>query len=61
MIIEIKQTKSNFENKFEIKVNNQLKYLANTPWMDISIQANIDNIRPCIMTNTDESVCYTSS
>ena len=37
MIIKIEQTISNGKNKFEIKVNNELKYLAGTPWMDIEL------------------------
>jgi len=61
MIIKVEQTKSNLKNRFEIKVNNELKYLAGTPWMDITLPLNIDNIRHCILTKTDESICYTTS
>ena len=60
MIIKVEQTKSNFKNKFEIKVNNELKYLAGTPWMDINVPLNIDRIRSCVITNIDESICYKS-
>ncbi len=31
MIIKVEQIKSNLKNKFEIKVNNELKYLAGAP------------------------------
>lgn len=61
MIINVEQTKSNFKNKFEIKVNNELKYFAGTPWMDISVPLNIDVKRNCVITKTDESICYTTS
>ena len=61
MIIKIEQTKSNLKNKFEIKVNNELKYLAGTPWMDISAPLDIDNVRSCVLTDTDESICYATS
>jgi len=61
MIIKVEQTKSNIKNKFEIKVNNELKYLAGTPWMYITMPLDIDNIRRCIITKTDESICYITS
>lgn len=61
MIIKIEQTKSNFKNKFEIKINNELKYLAGTPWMDIKAPLDMDNIRHCIITKTDESICLKTS
>lgn len=60
MIIKVEQTKSNLKNKFEIKVNNELKYLAGTPWMDINVPLNIDRIRTCVITNIDESIRYKS-
>lgn len=49
------------KNRFEIKMNNELKYLAGTPWMDISLPLNIENTRRCIITKTDGSICYTTS
>ncbi len=61
MIIKVEQTKSNLKNKFDIKVNNELKYLAGTPWMNIDVPLNVDNIRKCIITKTDESICCVSS
>lgn len=61
MIIKVEQTKSNLKNKFKIKVNNELKYLAGTPWMNITMPLNVDNIKRCIITQTDESICYTTS
>lgn len=61
MIIKVEQTKSSLKNKFEIKVNNELKYLAGTPWLNITMPLNIDNIRPCIITKTDENICYITS
>lgn len=61
MIIKVEQTKSNLKNKFEIKVNNELKYLAGTPWMNIDVPLNIDKIRQCVITKVDESICYVTS
>lgn len=61
MIIKVEQTKSNLKNKFEIKVNNELKYLAGSPWMDMSVPLDIDKVRPCIITKTDETICYITS
>lgn len=61
MIIKVEQTKSNLKNKFEIKMNDELKYLAGTPWLNISLPLNIENTRHCIITKTDESICYTTS
>ncbi len=61
MIIKVEQTKSNLKNRFEIKVNNELKYLAGTPWMNIDMPLNIDYKRECIITKADESICYVTS
>lgn len=58
MIIKIKQTESNLKNRFEIKVNNELKYLAGTPWMEMKVPFNMDRMRSCVITNTDNSICY---
>lgn len=58
MIIKVEQTKSNFKNKFQIKVNNEVKYLAGTPWMDIDLPLGIDRIRTSIITTPDESLCF---
>ncbi len=58
MIIKVEQTKSNLKSKFEVKVNNELKYLAGTPWLDINVPLDIDNIMACIITKIDESICY---
>ena len=61
MIIKIEQTNANFKNKFEVKVNNGLKYLAGTPWMNMNLPLDIENTRRCIMTTIDENICYTTS
>ena len=61
MIIKIEQTNANLKNKFEIKVNNELKYLAGTPWMNLNLPLDIENTRRCIMTTIDENICYTTS
>lgn len=61
MIIKINQTHSNRKNKFEVKVNDKLKYFAGTPWMNINMPLNSENIRQCIITTTNEEICYKSS
>lgn len=61
MIIKVEQTKANLKNKFEIKMNNELKYLAGTPWMNIDMPLNIDRVRSCIITKADESICYATN
>lgn len=58
MIIKIEQTKSNLKNNFEIKVNNELKYLAGTPWLNIKLPLNMENAIRSVITKTDESLCY---
>lgn len=42
-------------------MNNELKYLAGTPWMNIDVPLSIDKIRQCIITKEDESICYVTS
>jgi len=61
MIIKVKQIISNEKNKFEITVNDTIKYRAGTPWMNLNLPLNIQNTIPCIITQTDESICYISS
>lgn len=61
MIIKIQQTQANFKNKFEILVNDRLQYLAGTPWMELQVPLHADRMRRCIMTRTDENICYTTS
>lgn len=61
MIIKVQQIESNGKNKFEIKVNNKLKYMAGIPWMNIDAPLDIENTRRCLITTTDEKVCYKSS
>lgn len=58
MIINVKQTKSNFKNRFEIIVDNKLNYFAGTPWMKINMPANVDEVRTTIITKDDESICF---
>ena len=61
MIIKVEQIKSNGKNKFEVKVNNELKYLAGTPWMNIDAPLNAERTRQCVITKTDESICFVTS
>lgn len=61
MIIKVEQTKSNFQNRFEVKVNNELKYLAGTPWMDFGLPVALDRKRSCILTGVDGNIKYITS
>lgn len=61
MILKVQQTQANLKNKFEISVNNQLKYFAGTPWMDLQVPFHADRMRKCVMTRIDESICYMTS
>jgi hypothetical protein len=58
MIIKVEQIESNGKNKFEMKVNNNLKYLAGTPWMNIEAPLHIEDTRQCVITTANEKICY---
>ena len=51
MYIKVCQTKSNFQNEFIIIYNNQLVFLAGTPWMNLSLPFRLEESRPNIMTD----------
>jgi len=58
MIIKVEQVKSNLRNNFEIKVNNEVKYLAGTPWMKIDVPLDVDRRRHMLITDANENICY---
>ena len=53
MIIKIDQTDANLKNKYSIKVNNQLKYYAGTPWLEIKAPFDIQNTRSSVIASKD--------
>ncbi|MBE5813335.1 MAG: hypothetical protein E7314_06790 [Clostridiales bacterium] len=61
MIIKVKQVEFYGKNRFEIKVNDKLKYFAGTPWLNIEAPLEVDNVRRCLITTADEKICYKSS
>ena len=61
MIIKVEQTRSNFKNRFEITVNDELKYYAGTPWMNLSLPMDAENKRRSVITGTDDSVLLVTS
>ena len=58
MLVIIKQTKANLNNRFEISCNNQILYYANTPWMDISSPFHPENIRHLTFTDAQGNEQY---
>ena len=46
MLITIQQTKANFKNRFEIKINGQTTYLADAPWLSLQVPLQADRLRP---------------
>lgn len=56
MILQIKQTKGNFKNRFEIRENGHLKYAAGTPWMDIDLPFHGERVRRCVLTDAENRV-----
>lgn len=60
MIIKINQTSSNLKNKFNITINNEIKYLAGTPWLKLDLPLNAENKRRSIMTDLNNNICYST-
>lgn len=60
MLITIKQTKSNFENLFEIISGGQLLFQAKAPWMKLSLPFNADNLRELTFSNPAGETVYTT-
>lgn len=60
MIIKVKQTKSIGKNEFEIRVNDEVKYLAGAPWLKIEMPLRLERARKCVLTDADERVLFTT-
>ena len=60
MIIKVQQTQSNFKNRFEIRVNDEVKYLAGAPWMKLKMPLRLERARKCVLTGTDDSVLFST-
>lgn len=60
MIIKVQQTKGNFKNEFEVRVNDEVKYLAGAPWMKIKTPLRVEKARKCAITGTDEQVLFST-
>jgi len=61
MIIKINQIKAGTQNEFEIKINNETKYLASTPWSLINIHFDFDKKRKLNLTDINGSVIFTTT
>ena len=60
MIIKVQQTQSNFKNRFEVRVNDEVKYLSGAPWMKIKMPLRLERARKCVLTGTDERILFSS-
>lgn len=60
MLITIQQTKSNFENLFEIISGGQLLFQAKAPWMKLSLPFHADHLRELTFTSPAGETVYTT-
>lgn len=60
MLITIQQTKSNYENLFEVSCCNQVLFHAKAPWMNVSLPFNADNVRKLTFSNAAGENLYTT-
>lgn len=58
MTITIQQTKSNIENKFEIKCGDEVLYYAKAPWMGISAPFISEDFRKLVFTDLNGKQIY---
>lgn len=61
MIAKIAQIKANGENRFEISNESGVLFYASTPWMNIKLPFNAENIRKLTMTDYSGKEIFTSS
>ncbi len=61
MILNVKQVQSNLKNKFAILEDDEVKYLAGTPWLALDLPFDADKVRSCILTDTQENLIYSTS
>ena len=52
MLVTIQQTKSNFENLFEVSSNGQTLFRAKAPWIKVSLPFNAETMRELTFTDT---------
>lgn len=60
MLVTIQQTKSNFENLFEVSSNGQTLFHAKAPWMKVSLPFNAENMRELTFTDASGENLYTT-
>ncbi len=58
MLVTIQQTKSSFENLFEVSANGQVLFNAKAPWMKVSVPFNIDLVRKLTFTDRAGETLY---
>lgn len=61
MIAKIAQIKANGENRFEISNEFGVLFYASTPWLDIKLPFNAENIRKLSMTDCSGEEIFTTS
>lgn len=60
MLVKIQQTKSNFENIFEVSSNGQVLFNAKAPWLKISAPFNMENLRKLVFSDVNGTTLYTT-
>lgn len=60
MLVTIEQTKSNFENLFDISSGGQTLFHARAPWMKVSVPFNADNVRKLTFFDAAGETLYTT-
>lgn len=60
MLVTIEQTKSNFENLFDISSDGQTLFHARAPWMKVSVPFNADNVRKLTFFDAAGETLYTT-
>ena len=53
MLITIRQTQANGKNLFQVEQEGRVLYRARTPWADIQIPFQVENLRELIFTDAD--------
>ena len=61
MLITVQQTKSNFENLFEISCEGQVLFNAKAPWMKMSVPFNLENVRQLTFSGPTGERLYTTN
>lgn len=61
MVAKVTQTKANGQNLFEISNSTGVLFYAKTPWMNLNLPFNLENIQQLIMMTKSGEVAYTTS